>query len=92
MAKTYEKEGCKDKVTGKKNKHCDKCSKSEIGSDADSGGLNDVKCIVNELLMYTEFHRHSCTRDMLETVLSCHFSGKIVDAARLGLVREFDHL
>ncbi len=31
----------------------DKCSKSEIGSDADSGGLNDVKCIVNELLMYT---------------------------------------
>ncbi len=92
MDKTCEKEGCKGKVTGQNNKHCDKCSNSEIGSDADSGGLNDVKCIVNELLMYTEFHRHSCTRYMLETVLSGHFSGEIVDAARLCLVREFDYL
>ncbi len=31
-------------------------------------------------------------QEMLETVLSGHVSGEIVDAARLCLVREFDHL
>ncbi len=58
----------------------------------DSGGLNDIKCIINELLMYTDFHMYSCTGDILETILSRHFSGENVDAARLCLVRKFDHL
>ncbi len=45
MAKIFEKEGYKGKGTGKYNKHCDKCSKSEIHSDADSSSLNDINYI-----------------------------------------------
>ncbi len=42
--------------------------------------------------MYTEWHRHSSNREVLENVLNGHFSVEHVDEARSFLVSELDNL
>ncbi len=88
MVKSCEKEACKGKVSGK-NKLCDKCNKSESAAAAEAGV---VKTIKNELLMCTEWHRQCSTREVLENVLSGHFSAEHVDEVRSCLVSELDDL
>ncbi len=72
-----------------KIKLCDKCNKSESAACAEAGV---VKTIKNELLMYTEWHRHGSTREVLENIRSGHFSAEHVDEARSCLVSELDDL
>ncbi len=72
-----------------KSKLCDKCNKSESAAAAEAGV---VKTIKNELLMYTEWHRDSSTREVLENVLSGHFRAEHVDEAIYCSVSELDDL
>ncbi len=75
--------GCKGKP--KQNETlCGKCKKNSA-SNEDNGHSDQLvqpSMVVNEVLMYAEYHRYTSARDNIARVLACHFTIEDLNMAK----------